>query len=188
MNKRNSKYERLKRRRTQLFKQNPFCPECDVKMVLPEEVGYVIERNGGRKNLKENPDNLCVLTRKYKKFESERQDNLTKEIRWTICCHKCNHKNSIEVENKILTIEEKRKRSGSIPLKDIKWDNIEYNNVNSALLNRIAKGEINNKFSFGRFAYEISEEAQVDFMITKAILLQHNDIKVEDGKVLVKEK
>ncbi len=178
-----SKYERLKKLRTKLYNVNPFCSECDVKMILPEEVGYKIYRNGGIKNIKEHPDNLCTLTHTLSIFDPQRQENrVNKRI---LLCLKCSGKKGMELTNNHLTIEEQRKRSGSAPLSEIKWDNIQYNYVNSALQHRLLNNKIYNRISFGKLAKEISEETMVDFMITKAILLQHNDIKVEDGKILI---
>lgn len=107
--KRKSKQERIKERRTKLYNENPFCPECDTKMILPEEIGFVV-KNNGLKNLKYTPDNLCTLEHKYSKINPDRKKPC-KELRWSILCFKCNREKGLKDVKSILTIEEERVRS-----------------------------------------------------------------------------
>ena len=105
------------RQRTRLYNENPFCPKCNVKMILPEEIGFIDLPNGNRK-LKYEPKNLCTIEHKYTKLEAERvKPNYTNEIRHSLLCKLCNNLNGSESVNRLLTLEDKWERSGKRPLK-----------------------------------------------------------------------
>ena len=108
--KRKSKQERLRLRRTKLYEQNPFCPDCNVKMILPEEIGFNVTKSGVRK-LKYTPDNLCTIEHKYSKVNPQRKEPVNNEMRWLICCKKCNGERGLNDIKTHLTIEEERARS-----------------------------------------------------------------------------
>ncbi len=105
-----SKHERKKARRKQLYEQNPFCPDCNVKMVLPEDVGFFTHKNGLRSIL-DNPDNLCTLEHKYSRLNPKRKEPVNNEVRWFILCTKCNNKRSKIDHETFLTKEELHERS-----------------------------------------------------------------------------
>jgi hypothetical protein len=81
---------KLKTVRTRLYKKNPICPFCGVKMILPEDIGF-IKTMDNQQALKENPDNLCTIEHIYSRFNPKRKNpNIIGERRRMICCKKCN--------------------------------------------------------------------------------------------------
>jgi len=107
-----SKQQRLKEKRTRLYNQNPFCPKCKTKMILPEEIGFNVHPNNGKKTLKYNPDNLCTLEHKYSKMNPLRKTPcFNNEIRIIILCQKCNKNNADYDTERFWTIEDLRERS-----------------------------------------------------------------------------
>lgn len=93
-----------KAKRDKLYYQNPYCPRCGVEMILPKDIpknkkGY----------LKYEPDNLCTLEHKYTRFEEKRG---SKKNSNGILCKKCNREVAAEKEINMLSIEERRRRSG----------------------------------------------------------------------------
>lgn len=82
--------KRKNNRRFKLYNENPFCPDCNKKMILPDDIGYIIDEIGNRK-LKYIPDNLCTIEHKYTVNDPRRyKANHTNEERWSILCKKCN--------------------------------------------------------------------------------------------------
>lgn len=71
-------------RRIKLFKENPLCPFCGVKMVLPEDTGQE------PRFMKNPPDNLCTIEHLYTRYNPKRFENRTEEPFTIICCRKCN--------------------------------------------------------------------------------------------------
>jgi len=103
--------QRLKRKRTRMFNKNPYCPFCEVKMILPEEIGYITNPCTGRKNLKSNPSNLCTIEHLISRIHPEGlTDERHKYGKIIICCMKCNNDRNKEME-KSLPIEELHRRS-----------------------------------------------------------------------------
>ena len=110
-----TKNQRLKEKRKELYNENPFCPECRIKMILPEEIGFITLPNGN-KRLKQDPKNLCTIEHKYSKLNPKRQEkNHTKEIRHSLLCRKCNNENGKKDIKSFLTIEQEWERSGYYP-------------------------------------------------------------------------
>lgn len=82
--------KRKNNRRKKLYNENPFCPDCKKKMILPEDVGFITLANGCRK-LKTSPKNLCTIEHIYTvNHPKRRQPNTNNEERWMILCKKCN--------------------------------------------------------------------------------------------------
>ena len=73
------------RRRERLFKKNPFCVRCGVKMVSPKELKY--KGTEGKMSLVIAPDNMCTYEHRFVKDDPRRstQDNVN-----SILCNKCN--------------------------------------------------------------------------------------------------
>jgi hypothetical protein len=73
---------KLSNLRKRLYNQNPNCPFCGIKMILPEDVEL---------KTKTYPDNLCTIEHIYSKFNPLRQTpNTNGERRRIVCCKKCN--------------------------------------------------------------------------------------------------
>ena len=101
--------QRLNQRRKRLFKKNPYCVHCGVKMILPEEIGYINQSNNRRK-LKSYPDNLCTIDHIFSKVHPLKISGELKKGKTIICCSKCNNRKGNEDVQK-LGIEEIRKRA-----------------------------------------------------------------------------
>lgn len=105
---------RIKNQRKKLYEENPYCPFCEVKMILPEDVGFEeIRHTDGTitHNLKYVPDNLCTIEHLYTKFDPNRTTkNTSNEKRRIICCRKCNMARGRQAELQV-GIEELRRRS-----------------------------------------------------------------------------
>lgn len=111
------KESRLKKIRNKLYKQNPFCPDCSVKMILPEEVGFITLKNGNRR-LKSQPKNLCTIEHKYTRLDPRRRErNCNSELRWSLLCAKCNNNKGRVDHDRRLKIEDKWRISGKYPKK-----------------------------------------------------------------------
>ncbi len=106
-----SNSQRIKERRNKLFGKNPFCPDCKIKMILPEDVGFITLPDGNRK-LKIIPKNLCTIEHKYTVNDPRRYlKNHNKEERWSILCVKCNNDRGRKCEfNKKKLIEQNLER------------------------------------------------------------------------------
>lgn len=77
--------QRKRNRRTALYKQNPYCPFCGIKMILPEEIGFRIVNN--KKILNDTPANMCTIEHTQHKG-SDLKGLPNSNI---ICCKKCNN-------------------------------------------------------------------------------------------------
>lgn len=103
-----------KNQRKKLYAENPYCPFCGVKMILPEDVGFVDIVHGDgtlTQNLKYAPDNLCTIEHLYSRFNPQRQTrNQNNERRRIICCKKCNQDRGRQEELNV-GIDELRRRS-----------------------------------------------------------------------------
>ncbi len=103
------------RRRAKLFYENPFCPDCGVKMILPDDIPKVTSKHekGQLGNLKYFPDNLCTIEHLFTKFEPNKRKANREMV--TILCKKCNeiHGRKSELKAGIDVLHEK---SGNEPL------------------------------------------------------------------------
>ena len=67
--------------RNKLFKENPYCPKCGVKMIRPESLPI---KDGKREK---PPDNTCMIVRRFTAYDKfERMKNKKPA---TIMCFKC---------------------------------------------------------------------------------------------------
>jgi len=99
-----SSTERLKRRRTKLWIQNPHCIYCGVETILPEDV----ERG------KPAPPHMATIDHKYSRFHSLRTTpNSPMEIRRVLCCNLCNnYKAQLEADKIPIEILRARSKQG----------------------------------------------------------------------------
>ena len=94
-----------KHRRTKLYEENPFCPECGVFMGLPEDVPQ-----SGIKQFQ--PDNMCTFEHIFGRANGDRKYNKTVN---RILCRKCNNEFN-KSEEQVLGKEVLWDRSGGYPL------------------------------------------------------------------------
>lgn len=95
----------IRRRRNALYKQSPYCRQCGVFMVRPEDLP---KKSKYSNVVAFQPDNMCTLEHTVSKLQPNRQEYVY--CRNTILCRKCNEENARkEIEQ--LPIEELRRRS-----------------------------------------------------------------------------
>lgn len=106
MKSRISSQERKRRFKRKMFEANPYCPICNVLMVLPAE------------HMHKQPMNLCTLDHVFSRLEPERQElgplQQTGIRKWQIMCFKCNLEKE-KKESAKLSKEELWQRSGRSP-------------------------------------------------------------------------
>lgn len=116
-----NKNQRKRRRKEWLFKRNPFCPICNVKMILPE-------KQTGRYGSRENAATMEHLNNKYHPDERYRVDTKeeqknnfkTRKGRTILLCRKCNERIAND-ETKELPKKELWRRAGKRKRPVINW-------------------------------------------------------------------
>ncbi len=101
------------RRRAKLFAENPFCTECGIEMVLPDDIPKVTSprEKGQIGNLKYFPENLCTIEHPVTKWEPEKRKKSREMLK--ILCKRCNEKLGADAQINA-GIEELHIRSGNI--------------------------------------------------------------------------
>ena len=101
-----SGYKRQFRR--ERYDKNPFCPQCGVKMILPEDLP---KRKKNSNMPAYYPDNMCT----YEHIHSKLNENRGKVSCCNkVLCNKCNHEFG-EIEYCNLGIEAIRERIDILP-------------------------------------------------------------------------
>ncbi len=103
---------KLKKRKKWLYNQNPYCPNCGTKMILPE-------KGEGKFKHKNNEATIEHLNNKYhlkerrkpQLSEEGRKSCETRKGRTILLCRECNEALANE-ETKKLPLEELHERSG----------------------------------------------------------------------------
>lgn len=104
---------RLRRRKEYLYKKNPFCPRCGIKMILPPRGKRC---SSPKMATIEHKNNKYHPEKRYKKQTLEERQNASKHRtgRTGLLCKKCNEDIANE-ETKSLPKEELWRRSGRKP-------------------------------------------------------------------------
>jgi hypothetical protein len=97
-----------------MYAENPDCPFCGVRMILPEDIGFDLRRDGRgemRQFIKAELDNMCTIEHIYSKLNPLRNSPEIKDMpKYMICCKKCNNARG-RAEEAALGIEVLRQRS-----------------------------------------------------------------------------
>ena len=84
---------KTRRRRTNLWRQNPHCRCCGVETVLPRHV--LVEREDGRKVFPNGiPENLATLQHHDDRYSPHRGVDGIGYERTTLYCRRCNQRES----------------------------------------------------------------------------------------------
>ena|SRR5579859_5848124 len=97
-------HKRKKRFVKKHYLVNPYCVQCGVKMILPEDLP---KNKGGI--IKYFPPNTCTYEHKFIRLHPERKDRVEKKN--YILCKSCNEKNGNEQCLELIGIEGMRERA-----------------------------------------------------------------------------
>ncbi len=108
-----SKGERVRRRKEYLYEQNPNCPDCGVKMILPPKG---VSSNSLKLATIEHENNKYHPEKRYKipTLEESRKSSKDRTGRTHLLCKKCNNGKAGR-ETRSMPKEELWKRSGRAP-------------------------------------------------------------------------
>jgi hypothetical protein len=96
---------KIRKIRNKWYAQNPYCPNCGVLMVLPDDVpGFPKMRN--------IPDNMCTYDHKYPRTTELRH---VEAHRNSLLCNKCNNEKARLDDLKYLGLDGIRARCGRFP-------------------------------------------------------------------------
>lgn len=87
-----------------MFNKNPYCPQCNVLMVLPETVP-----KDAKGRIKVWPDNTCTYEHARSRIDPLRKKH--EPYRNSILCLKCNNEKGAMDVQRFLSIDDQRERS-----------------------------------------------------------------------------
>ena len=103
---------KLKKRKEWLYNQNPYCPKCGTKMILPEKGKGGFKHKSNEVTIEHLNNKYHLKERRKPQLSEEGKENCkTRKGRTILLCRQCNEALANE-ETKKLSLEELRKRSG----------------------------------------------------------------------------
>lgn len=99
-------HNRKKRFVKRMYELNPYCTQCGVKMILPEDLPRV---SGSSNRIKYFPPNTCTYEHKFIKLHPDRKKN--DHSKNSILCKKCNEENGNKQCIELLGVEGIKLRS-----------------------------------------------------------------------------
>lgn len=92
-----------KARKLRLWNKDPHCHWCGVLTVIIDHP-----------KLKNPPDNLATVDHLRSKLNAQR--GVDHRVNTVLACLKCNNRRALEEERRVLSLEDKRRRSGRWPV------------------------------------------------------------------------